>query len=259
MSFRGVQLDAVDEAIIIQKVVENAPSWGQTLQSRGNGYGQIQTGSEKKYRDIIVSFVINELTDIVRREEVLQAVRDWASAPGWLRLNYREDQRIYARCVTMPAVNGIVKAAEEYTLTFRSTARPEWEANTADTATATARKTGNIIIKVKPSAGGPLRLSAYNPGTSKCDSVTLSMGNQKIALTGLGLAPHETLAIDYTTEKDIQRIRIQNTAGSWRSVLNKRTTDSSDDIMLACGSNTVTVLSSVNLQWTLTCFGRWYG
>lgn len=260
VSYGGVQLDSLDDSIIIQRVDELAPQYGQTLTSRGNGYGQIQTAAEKKYRDVTVRFAIAEFTDLVRRQEVLQAVRDWAAvSSGWLLLNYRADQRLYVRCVAMPAVNGIRKAADEYAVTFRTTARPEWEARTANTAEAKNKKTGSVILKVTPSGGGRLRMAAVNNTSSVCNSVTISIGSQKIALTSLGLAAGETLQISYVNETDIQRIRIQNTAGSWRSVLNKRSADSSDDIILAAGSNTISISSSVNLTWTLSCYGVWPG
>ena len=64
----------VDPRIVIQSIDESTPSWNVTAVSRAGRIGQYYTGTERRYRDIVIKFAIRIIRDLPGREEVLQKV-----------------------------------------------------------------------------------------------------------------------------------------------------------------------------------------
>ena len=256
IAINGVELHALDQAIILQGVQEQAPSWNITAADRSTNIGQRVTGFQQRFRDVIVQFVIDE-KDILRREDILQKVAAWGGNGGSLTVNYRPRQQLRVICSAMPAVQGIEKRAGMFQMTFRAYNVPMWEDMDETAVTVSAAASGSASMRIRANGGGKLRAEATNSSGSTCDTVTISGGGRSISFASLELANGEKLIIDYTDD-DIQRIRILN-GTTYRSALDKRTAASHDDILLQAGANTVTVSSGQALSWKIYTFGRWIG
>lgn len=257
VSLNGILLSDLDQKIIIQGIEEAAPSWNITATSLARRYGQRVTQREYRYRDVTVRFAIAEISNMQEREDILQAVRDWARNPGWMKVSYREGQRIWATCNAMPQVAGINRWAEAYAIVFRAWSMPEWEAEEADSATA-AGISGSTQITVQPSAGGPMRIEAGNSSGGICNAISVTAAGQTMSFGSLGLRHGETFVMDYD-ENGLQRIRIRSAAGIWRSVLESRSEESVDDILLAQGTSAISFTAGASLNWRFYAYGRWAG
>lgn len=249
----GTALSSLDPSIVVQGVNEPAPNWNIPATSRGWKEGQRPGKTEKRYRDIQIRFAVAIIKDLTARENVIQKIRNWAEGGGWMEISYRPGQRIYTRIMAMPAINGIEKWAETYQMTMRAWEMPEWEYRDADRLTLTGNSTSGTL-KMK-GHGGKLRAEITNGSGSTCNTVTITAGGDSIAFSSLGLANGEKLIIEYN-EKDRQILEIEASGGTRRSVLNKRTGASSDDIRLSGGANTVTVAAGQSLGWNLYAYGR---
>ena len=256
VSLDGTGLSELDPRLIIQGVNEQAPGWNIAAASRFSRYGQRVTSTEKRYREVVIQFAIAEHRDILARESVLQKVRDWGRNGGWLEISYRPFERLHVICAAMPAVNGITKWAENYSLTFRAYGVPEWESKMPDSVEATGAG-GTAALTILPSEGGPLRVEAVNSSGSACGTISFSANGQSMAFSNLAMASGETFLLDYDAENR-QRIRI-GSGGTWRSALDKRAGGSYDDILLPKGTHSITFASGVSLAWKFYVYGRWAG
>ena len=262
VALNGQELHALDEAIILQSVQEQTPAWNISAADRAGGTGQRLTGFQRRYRDILIQFAIDD-KNILRREEILQKVAGWGNGGGSMTVNYRDRQRLRVICTALPAVTGVEKLANVFQINFRALNVPMWEDIDETAVTVSSTASGSASMRIRANGGGKLRAEATNSSGNTCDTVTISAGGRSISFAGLGLANGETLIMDYTAE-DIQRIRIRN-GTTYRSVMDKRTAGqnstiiSADDILLSQGVNTITVTSGQALEWKLYTFGRWIG
>lgn len=254
-ALNGEELHSLDSAIVMQGVDEGAASWNISTGGRAGNVGQHVNRIEKRYRDVIVNFAIAEMRDMIRRADILQRVCAWAAGGGDLTISYRDRQKLRVVCASLPAVKSLDQWAETYSITFRAYEVPFWVSMDATTATISAGTSGSASMRLKESAGGKLCFEASNGSGGTVDSVSVGANGKSIIFSGLGLGNGEVLVGDYDG-KDIQRLRIRS-GGSYRSVLNKRTTGSDDDILLKCGANTISVSSGAALSWNLYTYGRW--
>ena len=260
VALNGIELHSLDGAIVLQGVDEGAPSWNITTGNRASREGQYINGIEKRYRDVVVSFAIAETRDLIRRADILQRVCAWAAAGGDLTVSYRDRQRLRVVCAALPAVKTLTKWAEAYSITFRAYTVPYWESMDAESVTANAATSTSSVLTVRETAGGKLCFEATNSSGSQADTAVINCNGGSIGFLGLGLLNGEKLILDYDG-KDIQRIRILNAAGTaYRSAMAKRTTGSSDDLILKQGSNTIvtgTGETNIPLGWKFYTYGRW--
>jgi hypothetical protein len=256
VALNGTDLASIDSAIILQGVDESTPNWNISAGSRAGNNGQYVTGLEKRYRDVIVSFAIAEKRDLVRRSTIIQKICGWAAAGGDLTVNYRDRQKLRVICAQLPAVKTLTKWAEAYSITFRAYAVPFWQSMDPERAAISAGTSGSATLAVRESAGGKLCFEATNSSGSTVNAVSITANGKSIVFASLGLANGEKLIGDYD-DNDIQRLRIKNTSNVYRSVLDKRTTASADDVPVKQGANTVSVTSGSALSWNVYTYGRW--
>lgn len=256
VALNGIELHTIDSAIILQGLDEGAASWNITAGSRAGNAGQHVNSVEKRYRDVIVTFAVSEIRDLIRRSNIIQRVCAWAAAGGDLTVSYRDRQKLRVICQQLPAVKTLTKWAESYSITFRAYDIPFWQSMDRESATISAGTSGSATLAVKESAGGKLCFEATNGSGSTVNAVNVTANGNSLIFASLGLANGEKLIVDYD-EKDIQRLRIKNTSDVYRSVLSKRTTASNDDVLLKCGANTISVTSGAALSWNLYTYGRW--
>ena len=256
-ALNGISLDSLDDSIVIQSVEPQAPSWNLNANSRGARNGQKYVSTEKRYRDVIVKFAIKEPRDYTWRETVIQKVAAWAEEGGDFSYSARPGMILRVKCSSLMTVGAINEWTTVYQITFRAFNIPCWINEQADSATASG-SSASPTIRITANGGGKLRVTARNSSGSACDTVTVRANGYTIQLTGLGLGNGETLEMDYTAE-DIQRIRIKNSSGAYRTALAARTAGSHDDIWLKAGANTISASAGRALAWTFSCYGRWIG
>jgi len=256
VALNGTELHTLDAAIILQSVNEAAPSWNITAVDRGNRIGQRVTGFQKRYRDVSIVFAIDE-QDPRRRSEILGKVSAWAAGGGDLTVSYRERQKLHVMCVGLMQVQGVEKYGSTYQVTLRAYSVPMWQDMDLTGVSLTSLASGSAVIRVAATGGGVLSCHATNNSGSACGTIAVGCNGKMIQLTSAGLASGETLIIDYT-DTDVQRI-LAGSGNSWRSLLDKRTVASDDDVILQPGENTVNFAADVALDWTLYTFGRWVG
>lgn len=255
VALNGIELHSLDGGIVLQGVDEGAASWNITTGSRAGKDGQYINNFEKRYRDVVVSFAIAEKHDLIRRADILQRVCAWAAGGGDLTVSYRDRQRLRVVCAQLPAVKTLTKWAETYSITFRAYAVPFWQNMDAESANIASGTSGSATLRVKESAGGKLCCEATNTSGGTVNTLSIAANGQSIQLQNLSLANGHKVIIDYD-ERDIQRIRTTN-GSTYVSVLGNRTTNSDDDILLNCGTNTVTVTSGAAMSWKVYTYGRW--
>lgn len=256
VALNGTELHAIDSAIVLQGVDEGAASWNISTGSRAGNAGQHVNSVEKRYRDVVVSFAIAEMRDMIRRADILQRVCAWAAAGGDLTVSYRDRQKLSVICAQLPAVKSLDKWAEAYSITFRAYEIPFWQSMDRESATISAGTTGETTLRVKESAGGKLCFEATNGSGNSAATVAVGANGRLMQFGTLGLANGEKLILDYDG-KDIQRIRILNTSNVYRSALDKRAASSVDDLLLHYGENGIGVASDVALSWNFYTYGRW--
>ena len=103
-----------------------------------------------------------------------------------------------------------------------------------------------------------MEASFKNTAGFTVNRVDITCGGSHIYLRSLALANGETLQIDHedTGKQCVLRIRIQGTNGAWRSALDKRTADSTDDLTVRPGIISVTLYAGGIGTLLLMCAGR---
>ena len=256
VALNGIELHSLDEAIILQSLDEATPNWNITAGNRGNKTGQYVNSIEERYREIGITFAIDEKQDLIRRAEILQRVFAWAKAGGDLTVNYRDRQKLRVICTALPAIKTVTKWAETYSITFRAYGIPYWQSMDEESVTVAATASANATLQIRETGGGLLCFTAANASGSTVNTLAIAANNRHYSFANLGLLDGETMRVDYD-ENGLQRIRIQASGGTWRSVMSKRETTSNDDIILNPGTNTVSMTSGSAVTWRIFTKGRW--
>lgn len=252
----GVQLDQVDNRIIIQGIEPAAGKDQLTTISLAGGAGSRVTSEHRDSLDIAVRFTINEKSYRPQaRAEVFEKVMKWAANGGWLTVNYKPDRRIRVIAAQLPAEGDLHKRSE-FVITFRAYGVPYWqEANPQIIGLYGGSNEFNFYVNGNQRA--VMEASFQNTSGGTINTLTISTGESSISFTGLGLADGETFELDHTDDgkRSVLRCRI----GS-RSVLDKRTAGSSDDLYMEPGFQTVSYSSSATgmsaATMQLKCAGR---
>ena len=255
VALNGTELHSIDQAIVLQGVDEGAASWNITTGSRAGNSGQHVNGIEKRTRDVVVNFAVNEMRDLTRRAYILQQVCAWAANGGDLTVSYRDRQMLRVRCAALPAVKSLDKWAETYSITFRAYEVPFWQSMDPESVAISAATSGSATLMVKESAGGKLCFTAANNSGNTVNALAAATASAAIGFQNLGLLSGEMLILDYD-KNDVQRIRILN-GSTYRSALDKRTAVSADDLILKFGANSLSVESTYAVAWNLYTYGRW--
>ncbi len=254
VALNGIQLDSLDSRILVQGVEEAAGKDQISAVSLFGGVGQRITNRHRDYLDVTVRFSLKiHKNDMQSRSDVFEAVNTWAATGGWLTVNYKDNRRLRVVCAQFPAAGDQWNWTGVYAIVFRAYTIPYWQQASANKLMATG---SNITrqIGVAGSVKTVLDISFTNTSGMSCASFTVSAGGSVISLSSLGLASGETLHIGHT-EDGLLRIRIQN-GSSYRSVLDKRTSGSSDDLWVSPGLVTVNVSAQRTGSLTISCAGR---
>lgn len=198
---------------------------------------------------ITVTFMVKE-RDRAARMAVIQKVRGWAGN-GWFTTNIRPTQRIYVYCTKPPKFETFDWTAR---MDIRFTAYGEayWQDITPVTVSSTSAA-ASATKTITPAGTENCFLEAeITPSGGSLTTVNIAVGSQHLKLEGLSVASGATLSI-YYDEHHLLHIESGNT-----HLLNKRTGDSADDIILSAGAaNSVSLTFNRACSYTLKARGLW--
>lgn len=242
----GTQLDSLDDSIVIRSVNTGVPLETVNAVSRMGGFGQRMTKHHWETLEVSVTFAIDlPKSQMIARRAVFDKIIKWAIGGGWLTTNQMDGKRMYAEKAVFPSGGDMRKWTNDYTITFRAYGVPFWQ-----DATATADVSGVLTVP------GILRTvcdaEIANGGSSTIDSLTVTAGSSTMEFSSLGLAAGETLKIGHGND-GVLWIRIYNN-NIYRSVLDKRTGGSADDLYVEPGMRMVSASSGTA---SFSCYGRY--
>lgn len=249
-ALNGVELDSLDNRILIQGIEEAAGKEQISAVSLFGGAGQRITNQRRDTLDVTVRFSIRiKKNDMEAREEVFEKVSAWAAGGGWLTINYKPDRRLKVVCAQFAPAGDMWNWANSYSIVFRAYSIPYWQQATPNKLMASG-STFNRQFGVAGSAQTVLDIE-YKCNGGTCTTFKVVAGRSTIELTGLALTSGQTLAIKHTEDG-----LLQITAGG-RSVLDKRTAASSDDLYVSPGAVTVYIYAQQAGTVTISCAGRY--
>ena len=258
VSVGGVQLDSLDSRILILKVDDPVPDESRNAANlyAGDGIGSRITSrhiASKKF-SVTFSLKINK-RDYSARSKLIEKINKWAQAGGTLTSSTRPGRKMTVVCTGKAAVGDPREWTKEYTISFEANEKPYWENTETNSASRSTIANATLNLEASGELDTLLNATIQNASGASISQVKLTKGNYKIQLNDLGFAGGETLVIDHSSD-NILRIRIRNTGGSYRSVMSKRTEDSTDEILLSPGNNAVAFSASRACNVTLSCVGR---
>ena len=262
VALAGVQLDEVDSRIIVQGVRSAGGKTSVDAVSLYGRDGQRVTGSQRDTMDIEVSFgLLIRNNDMQARAELLEAVNAWASQAlrenggAWLSLNYKEGRQAHVY-LEAPAEEGDLHDwAENFRILFRAYGVPYWQESSPTTYTSAVSGSASGMMTVNGSARTVANVWLENQSGDLINSCRVTVGQYTMQFTGLGLAGGEALVIDHTAEGRLQ-IWIWHTGGVRRSVMNRRTPESADDLYVMPGNRAVSFSAQRACTMTVNVYGR---
>lgn len=255
----GIQLDEVDGRIMIQRIETADGKENISTISLAGSSGSRVTSVHRDSLDITVRFTIRlRKTEMADRETILEKVNAWAYHGGWLTTNYKGNRRIRVFRAQAAGAGDPWEWTKTYAIIFRACGVPYWQEAEPEALSRTNTSSETLTVGVSGNVESVMEATFQNTSGSTINTFSLDTGESKMVFSGLGLANGETLAIDHddSGKKCVLRIRIRSTGGVWRSALNKRTQESSDDLFVTPGVHRVTMQAGGRGKITVRCSGR---
>lgn len=243
----GVSLESVSGKILIRDVVDGVPQADLNYGENPGRPGQRLMGRRRVTRRVNIVFVIRELRNLAARADIVDWANAWAQ-DGALQISNRPHQQLRVVCTARAAIQKPRDYTEEFTLAFDAP-WPYWE-DVKPTA----------LILTGASASGTIRCSGTAPSLCKAvitptsatlTSMSLSVGESDIILTGLSIAAGIPLTIEYN-DRDILMI-----SSGVNHLLGKRTEESTDDLLAEPGLNDVSFTANTACTVNLEVIGSW--
>ena len=256
VALNNVELHSIDPAIVVRSVQEASPTWNISTGTKAGGAGMFVNGLDKQYREVSIKFAIMERTDLNKRMRILQDVAGWAANGGDMTVSYRERQRLRVMCAQLPAIDSIRGWTDDFTILFRAYIVPFWESQDKEQVTVAATTNDYGRLMVRETGGGKLcAIGANNSGSSVTSIFIANSASYNGITMSCTIPTGSSIVFDYD-ENDLQRIR-KLTGTTYTSVLQYRSADSDDAIILNHGANSIHVTSDKAMSWTLYTYGRW--
>lgn len=256
----GIQLDQIDERIMIQKIETGDGKENITgVSIGGTPAGSRITAIHRDSIDITVRFTIKlRKTEMADRETILEKVNAWAYPGGWLTTNYKENRKIRVFRAQAAGAGDPWDWTKSYAIVFRASGVPYWQEDAPGALSRTNTKKETMTLGVNGSATSVMEATFQNTSGSTINTFSLDTGESKMEFTGLALANGESLIIDHDNngKKNILRMRIRN-GSSYRSVLDKRTQESDNDLWISPGTHKVLMTAGGAGKITISCSGRY--
>lgn len=207
--------------------------------------GALVTNRRKPQTTVTVTFELH-IYGTQARQNACADVIAWAKDGGILTTSDRADQYLQCVCTKLPAIESALKWTDNLTVEFTAYAIPYWQSVTPDTATVTG--SGSLFVHGN---GGKAMVNAEITAGASLTALSIAVGDTTIALSNISLSANDVVNISHDAN-GILSIKKGTT-----SLLDKRTSASSDDLLAECGAtNTVTV--SENATAVISVKGVWH-
>lgn len=238
----GAYLSELPYNIVLYDIIEApAESIASTPKSIGNGSAYIR--QQRESLSVTLRLAIRE-QDTAKRMEAFAAVQQWAKGGGILTRSDRVEQLLAVECVTQPVMASALKWTEMVDLTFVAHGDPYWRSTETVAATITDR--GSLIV---PGTAPECKAAAVITPTGELTTVTIDTGLSRITLDELMHTQPINIGHDANGYLSI------SSAG--QSLLLQRTIDSSDELLVACGANAISVTANVPVSVEISARGAW--
>jgi len=254
----GVQLDEIDDRIMIQKIETGDGKENVNVVSLAGDSGSRVTSIHRDSIDVTVKFTIRlRKTEMADREKILEKANAWAFGGGWLTTNYKENRRIRVFRAQAAGAGDPWDWTKVYEIVFRACGVPYWQEKDPQSVMRQNTNSESMTLGVNGSAKTVVEASFQNTSGSTVNTFSLNTGESQMSFTGLGLANGETLVIDHNDngEKCLLRLRIKS-GSSWRSVLDKRTQGSDNDLHISPGVHRIQMTAGGKGKITISASGR---
>lgn len=221
----GQALHDVAPALYILDVIEKAPEGDVALAAYAGRDGQRVLRRSRQSLSVDVYFAIRD-QDPTRRKAALEAVIAWAAPGGWLSLSDRPDQRLHVDMDRAPTITSALKWTDTLILTLTAYEVPFWEQTHPATVQGEGTEGSATLFVPGTAPAAPLSYTARNTGAAPLTTLTVEAAGRRITLTGLNIAPGESVSVTY------------DHTGLQLLPVDKRTEDSADDLLLPCGQRT---------------------
>lgn len=262
VALNGVELDELDDRIIIQSIQTASGQTSMTGISLYGRDGQRLTNVQRDTIDVEIGFgLLIRKTDMAARAELLETVNTWAAAASkenggaWLTVNYKENRRIFV-VLADPAEEGDLKDwTNTFRITFRAFGVPYWQEAQGKTTMLRIGTNQTATIVVSGSVRTVADVELKNESGANISTVTVQAGSSVMVFDSLGMGASETLVIDHDGSGMLS-IRIRNALGQYRSAMDKRTGESSDDLYISPGEQTIGFTSQRGCSMIAVARGR---
>lgn len=256
VALNGQYLHELDDTIVTQSVNIAAPQLTRyTAEVPGNGAfcGTVK----RKMMEVRVGFSIISKRDFSGRVETYNKVMAWAMGGGMLTTTGHDGKFLQVVCDALPDLGSVRDWTRSHEITFRAYTVPYWqdEAVSEVSGRVGASAPVTMTLPVGGTADTPLNVTALvRSGTM--NSLTVTVGKQRIGLTGLNAIAGEAVTIA-TDEHGFTDIFVTGIAGTRRNALSCRTKASHDELTVSPGAASVEVICGADADVTLSARGRW--
>lgn len=255
-ALNGIDPCGIAPEITLTDVREHPPVTVHRIMRIAGREGSRLTAQKRESLSVTLDFELHEPVP-ARRKHLGRELARWAADGGWLTLGDRPGQRLRVTCDAPPALGSALRWTEPVSVTFTARDVPCWEETQPTTARGEAAASTVLTLRLPGDRPAPLEAALRSASDAPVNAVTLAVAGQTMALTGLGLAPGETLLLTHD-DRALTRLVIRSEDGSERSVLERRDPASADELWLEPRQScAVTVTADGPVAATLHARGRW--
>ena len=226
------QLDAVAADIMITDISYTAPIPQIVASALAGRNGMHVQGKTYGVASVTVSFEIHE-ANVSKRQEACKKIQGWARQGGWLTTNDKAGLRLRVECSALPEIRSALRWTDKLSVTFTAYDSPMWESIFPEVMTLTGAANSAEQYMDGTADSTPVDVAVKNTGGTAIESVTVYAGDTVITLENVELGAGKSMYIGHTTEGFLY-IRVDNA-----SKLHRRTAESSDDLIVKCGHQSV--------------------
>jgi len=243
----GQPLSSISADILILDINYSPPTFQNEVYTvaKRNG-GRVY----RRYVDriqVTVSFAIRAY-NIAERQQICNAIQQWARKGGILQINDREGQRLRCVCETLPVVSSALKWTDPLFVTFSAYSLPFWE-EVVPSVLSLSGTSGSGSLWVPGCIDGAL-VEVDATANASVTSLDLTVNSRTLTLSDISISSGQVIKIAYDDEM-IQSIKVGST-----SLLAKRT--GVDDLLVDCGqSNSFSFSSDASVNVDFKVRGLW--
>lgn len=245
----GQSLRAAFPGLIVQDIDERLPELDDTLASVGGRHGQQLLTHLVSSREVAISVVIPGKKDYASRARAIDQINRWAQGKR-LTVSYRQGQHMDVICTQPAAMSSVKSWASVHTLVFAAYALPFWESDKPAVLELSGSTYGSGYLKLVANHRTQCCVSIA-PASGTLTSVTFGSQLSSMTFNGISAAPGTPLILDYD-DRHLLRARVGQ-----EDVLFQREPESSDDLLVDPGDNSMVIQASTSIKARFYARGLW--